>query len=372
MRRGGLWGFIAPSGELAIPYAFQDVMAFSEGVAGAASQGRWGYIDRRGAWMADPVYLEAWPFSEGLAPVRSASNGRWGYVGRSIPPLFGGQTFEEAGPFKDGLALVVEGGRKRYIDLLGRDAFGGAFEEARDYSEGLAAVRSGDRWGYVDRRGRMAIPPKFEAAGPYSEGLAAARLKGRWGFVDKSGDWAVRNVHEGVWPFSEGLAAVRKGKKLGYVDASGKLKVPYRYDVPLEGSEAGRFSEGLAAVLSGGKTLFIDKKGSLVIRGDFAAWKGEAPRFRWGVACLETTKGEWRYVNRGGRYVGKPPDGFSRPVWGTASGLVPYRSDTGAWGYRNSNGTVIIPPFLDVARPFSEGVAAVSARGRWWYIAAPE
>lgn len=272
----------------------------------------------------------------------------------------------------DGLALVAEGGRKRYIDLEGKAAFEAVFEDARDFSQGLAAVCSGDRWGYVDRQGKMVLPPHFEAAGPYSEGLAAVRLKGRWGFVDKKGEWAIRNVHEEVWPFSEGLAAVRKGKRIGYLDPSGKVKIPIRFDAPAKGAEAGSFSEGLAAVLSGVRTLFIDKKGKVVVRGDFAPWRGEAPRFHWGIACLENAKGKWLYVNRSGRYVGAAPIGAAPFVPIGAASLVPYRSDTGSWGYKNRGGIVIIPPFLDAARPFSEGVAAVSLRGRWWYIAEPE
>ena len=209
-------------------------------------------------------------------------------------------------------------------------------------------------------------------AGPCSGGLLAVRMRGRWGFIDKNGNWAVKNAHEEVWPFSEGLAAVRKGKKLGYIDVSGKLRVPCRFEVPSRGSEAGRFSEGLAAVLSGGKTLFIDKKGNVVIRGNFIPWTGEAPRFRWGVACLETSKGRWRYVNRGGRYIGEPPVGSVDSASGSIPGILPYRSDAAAWGYRNMDGTVVVPPFLDAARPFREGMAAVSLGGRWWYIAEPK
>ena len=96
----------------------------------------------------------------------------------------------------------------------------------------------------------------------------------------------------------------------------------------------GKFSEGLAAVLKGGKTLFIDKKGNAVIRGDFVPWTGEAPRFRWGVSCLETSKGRWRYVNRGGRYIGEPPVGSVDSASGSVPVILPYRSDTGRDRYR--------------------------------------
>ena len=70
--------------------------------------------------------------------------------------------------------------------------------------------------------------------------------------------------------------------------------------------------------------------------------------------------------------VGAAPIGAAPFVPIGAASLVPYRSDTGSWGYKNRGGIVIIPPFLDAARPFSEGVAAVSFRGRWWYIVEPE
>ena len=77
-------------------------------------------------------------------------------------------------------------------------------------------------------------------------------------------------------------------------------------------------------------------------------------------------------MNRGGRYIGEPPVGSVNAVSGSAPGILPYRSDSGAWGYRNLDGTVVVPPFLDAARPFKGGIGAVSLGGRWWYIAEPQ
>ena len=189
VRRGGLWGFLSLTGELTIPCVFEDVMPFSEGAACAKSGGRWGYIDRQGAWMSDPSLLEAWPFHEGLAPALSAS-GQWGYVGRNIAPLFDGRTFDHAGPFVDGFALVKTGGREFFINASGQEDDPGA--QAR-HAETPGAKSSASvvpyqapsgLWGYKRQTDDVIlIPPFLEHAEGFHEGRAAVSLAGKWWYI---------------------------------------------------------------------------------------------------------------------------------------------------------------------------------------------
>ncbi len=80
----GLWGYVRPDGswaeephevaknpvasvpESGVPSADP---VFSEGMAVAMKGKKYGYIDESGAFVIKPVFKQAKPFSEGLAPV---------------------------------------------------------------------------------------------------------------------------------------------------------------------------------------------------------------------------------------------------------------------------------------------------------------
>lgn len=169
----GRWGYVDRTGSFVIPPRFLRAYWFSEGLAAAAievpgsgqepAQTKWGYIDKTGQFiivpqflyanlnryrcspgdfhegLADIVvegykrcfidragrivlgpYLDAFGFSEGLAPVLTQEGGKWGYIDKAgefvIPPQF-----ENAFPFEDGLArVVIPPGSNGYIDTTGR------------------------------------------------------------------------------------------------------------------------------------------------------------------------------------------------------------------------------------------------------------
>lgn len=61
--------FVDPLGQYASPW-LEDARVYSDGLAAAKKNGRWGYIDKSGRWKISPRFREAWPFSGKLARVR--------------------------------------------------------------------------------------------------------------------------------------------------------------------------------------------------------------------------------------------------------------------------------------------------------------
>jgi hypothetical protein len=128
-----------PSGKVAPVY----VEEFEYGLAKAFDGKKYGYVDRVGNYVIKPQFDEAYPFFEGVAPVKLRD--KYGLINRT------GQ-FIVTPQFSD-------------IGYLGK------------FSSGLLAVQQNKDWGFVDKTGRVVITPKFAQVMPFSEGLAAVSVK---------------------------------------------------------------------------------------------------------------------------------------------------------------------------------------------------
>ncbi|HIK33557.1 MAG TPA: WG repeat-containing protein [Oscillatoriales cyanobacterium M4454_W2019_049] len=63
------WGYIDPTGHLAIAHQFDDAKEFSEGLAAVKQGSKWGYIDRTGKLVIPYQFDDAGGFRNGLAVV---------------------------------------------------------------------------------------------------------------------------------------------------------------------------------------------------------------------------------------------------------------------------------------------------------------
>ncbi len=152
-----------------------------------AKEKLWGYIDKKGDFVIEPQYHDAWDFHEGLAVVKV----EWarGYIDKTGHFIIEPQ-FQYAGPFIDGKALVQLDGLWGYIRP------DGSWEEKPHaiegnpiayptpssdpnipteyiFNEGLSPALKGKKYGYVDEELKFVIKPSFIQAKPFSEELAA-------------------------------------------------------------------------------------------------------------------------------------------------------------------------------------------------------
>ena len=194
MKQGGKYGYIDKTGAFAIPSTYALARDFSEGLAFVVMEGKddppkAAYLDRSGKVVAELRAYEAGDFREGLAPVNVKF---------------------EFGVGKDNLPIVR--GSWGYIDATGKRVIDFQYAEAHAFRDGLAAVNVGSvfqaKWGFIDRTGKMVIKPQFTSIGDFADGLAEVYVGSR----TKSqrvgaGDFAVM-IDLGV---------------PGYIDATGKV-----------------------------------------------------------------------------------------------------------------------------------------------------
>jgi hypothetical protein len=222
MRKGEkIWGYIDTSGEFAISPRFDSsqndyVFPFSDGVARILVRGSYGYIDRTGAAVIPPKFLQGFDFREGMAsvvtdgPCAFVPDGPCGFYNLTIV----------GGPAASSAAMCKFG----FIDKTGRILIGARFDAAKDFSEGLAPVKVGGLWGFVNRTGQFAIEPRFQDAEPFSSGLARIKENDLYGYVDQLGSVKITPALRYAESFSDGFAVVGDGaedERFWYIDASG-------------------------------------------------------------------------------------------------------------------------------------------------------
>lgn len=162
--KGGKWGFVDSSGQVAITPQFIGVGYFCGGLAWARTMdGNIGFINKKGEWVIKPQFHAAKSFDpvSGLAMVKA--NNQWGYV-------------DNKGNFS-----IFKETAKTYI-----------------FSDGLAIGRKNGKVGFLNNTGQWAIQPKFNGVRPFKNGYAAAEIKDLWGIIDKEGNWIVQPTYEHI------------------------------------------------------------------------------------------------------------------------------------------------------------------------------
>jgi hypothetical protein len=111
----------------------------------------WGigyYADANGRFLFKRQFEEVDAFSCGLAKVRI--NGRYGYINTSgelvIPCIY-----DTASPFVDGLAEVSKGLIYGCIDANGNEIIPLQYSEIYQFSDGVAVVKQNDRYGVMGK-----------------------------------------------------------------------------------------------------------------------------------------------------------------------------------------------------------------------------
>lgn len=324
----GGWGYMDADGRPAIPSGFDKAFPFIEGRArvlvGTYPHGKYGFIDKRGAFLVKPRWHEAEDFQQGIARVKflggdwrhldSAGNmlipashrdhllfsegrartlvdGKWGFVDRSyafvIPPRY-----DEAGHFYLGLASMKLDAARPFDDP----------DLDMPRSEPIAKPR----WGYIGPDGSIAIPPKFLMAGSFAEELAAVKVSAflglgtKWGYIDARGTMVIKPAFDFAYPFAEGLARVNMGGKAGhggvqggrwgFIDKNGKYVIKPQFEY------VSWFAENHAVVRVGKKWGYIDAKGGQSIAPEF----DEAYNFFKGLARVRIGD-QWFYVDPAGK-----------------------------------------------------------------------
>ncbi len=114
--KDGKYGFLDLSGDEVIPFIYDEVYSFQEGLSAACKGGKWGFIDKAGMEVISTVYDQVdSSFHNGLAA--ACLNGKWGLIDKSgntiLPFEYDEHIYAEEGGFhiarKDGKTIILDG-----------------------------------------------------------------------------------------------------------------------------------------------------------------------------------------------------------------------------------------------------------------------
>lgn len=220
---------------------------FKEGLSRVKIKGKWGFIDKTGKIVVNPIYDEAQDFREGLAAVAKKDEKKneilWGYIDKNGAVKINFQFVEdknnmyaEPGSFNDGLAFASTDGKQwGCIDKDGKYQINPQFEgnSGTEFKNGVSLVTQGGSYGFIDNKGKYIINPQFKNAGHFATNNLAAvqNSDDKWGFINKEGKYEVNPQFEEIAiGFFGDVAFVKSSDKYGIIDKKGLYIVNPQFD----------------------------------------------------------------------------------------------------------------------------------------------
>ena len=262
----GLFGYVDKKGKVTIPYAYKEASDFSEGLAFVVSEGQPPVcINTSGKKMftCDNSIDHIFNFSEDLARFLS-TDGKYGYINRKGEIVIHAQ-FEFADDFQEGMAVVKNSeGKCGYINKKGKIVIHYQFERAGRFSEGLAVFSNGNTYGYINTKGAYKINPQYDNAYNFVNGLAIVQSGNQWGIINKKGSYVVNpQFNDAIQLVPRCPITIEQGGKVGFINKKGKIIINPQF-------EYGFFvAKDFGIVMSDGKWGFINHTGKYICNPQF-------------------------------------------------------------------------------------------------------
>lgn len=191
-------GYIDKSGKVIASPANDRV--FSAGRKGIllSKDGRYGWVDREGTYIAHTIYTGLLPDEEDGVLLAKNENKKWGLLsmedGHELLPF----SYKEIRSLGSGLFGYKEEGKWGIADKDGTRLTAPLYLAVSKAGEGLLPVKTKNGWSFLTPAGHEAFPhaDTFSDVTPFSSGLAGVKVKGKWGLIDKTGTYVMRPAYE--------------------------------------------------------------------------------------------------------------------------------------------------------------------------------
>lgn len=213
------YGYIDTTGKLVIPMEYTRASSFSEGRAAVRKDGACGYIDRKGEAVVDYQFTKCMDYEDGRAVVYK------GIRKAGLVDLNGNMVLEPSVnrllKFSEGRGLVRDRQYRFYYITESAKMYDGFYEKASAFKNGVALIKEGGKWGIINQRGLTIIAPKYDKIEDFNNGYAKVRIHGFNGLSNLKGELIVQPNYEYISYAGNGIFRVEQGDEVGYFNSDG-------------------------------------------------------------------------------------------------------------------------------------------------------
>lgn len=220
-------------------------------VAVVLLNGKYGYINEKGAFLIEPIFYYAGSFDEnGIASVKINEEDDYKYINTSGEFVSKPQYDTTSTPrdtssdYEPDIDLAT--GKWGYINKKGDYVIQPQFDYAGSFANnGIAIVNLNNTSYCINKQGEILFEPQCDYIEQFADnGLArigfykygSTFYPDEWGYIDSKGNIVIEPQFNSAYDFTDsGLARVGMNKKYGYIDITGNVVIDFQFD------EAGDF-----------------------------------------------------------------------------------------------------------------------------------
>ena len=256
------WGFIDKDSSIVIPFEYDFLNPFENGLA-YAKNGRKEFFITKKNLKLEGDFDEVRIFSFGLAGVRK--NRKWGFIDEKgkliIQPIYDKIQYFTV----NGLCPVVKNGKSGFIDKTGKEIIPIIYDDARSQQlDDIVIVQKNKRWAFFDNKGKQLSDFVFDEVFStehydfskdifdksqstyFKNGAVLVRNGKNYEFINEKIEPAFpNNKFDSATVFDAFKnAIVKRNGKYGMIKSDGKIKVPLEYNfIEPYDSNHGNYSE---------------------------------------------------------------------------------------------------------------------------------
>lgn len=281
------WGFVNQDGDTIIPlnkYNFLNPID-DAGMILAESNKKRGYINIEQDTLIPFKYDDLSVFSQGLAPAKQ--NGKYGFIDRKGKVIIPFKYDNESHFYKCNLAKAKLKDKYGFIDQSDNQVIPIQYEKVRSNKiDSLVCAMQNGKWAFFSCSGEQLTEFKYDKITEsyyddrnytyFKRGLCRVERNGKIGYINQNFDEvAPLGSYQVAEPFRNHLAIVAKNGKYGIIDTLGSLILPLKYDLIEHPTEYSNESD-LFAIKKGKNIQLLDNKANPITDFDIKEFEWDS------------------------------------------------------------------------------------------------
>lgn len=265
-------GIIDREGKEIVPAIYQwldYVQSFSEGLVAMPLNHKYGFIDTNGNVVIPFKFEKVEPFVNGVAKVWPDWH-HVGYINKKgqeiIPADFAPMDHANLRRYFEKYIIGLKDSVYHVFDFSGNEIARLTYEYLWPLYEKEKSfiVSMKNKWGILDSNLILKIPIEYESIETIFRDKLIVRKRGKVGIINYDGKSFVPSIYTSISGFMDNqfnysLALVEIKNKFGVINSRGKLIIPAKYE------EIGEYHYGLAVVKQKGKYGYVNQHGKEII-----------------------------------------------------------------------------------------------------------